>query len=883
MSFKQITAATSVNCGGLPAACMRTFLVLFILLIISFSSQSATLKGRVTDENGEGLPFATLYIQNTTNGTATNESGYYQLNLAPGTYNIVFQYVGYRAKVETVEIGTTDVERNVLLSLDVYSLKEIEVKANEKDPAYAIVKEAIARRKYHLNEALAYNCRVYTKVLGRLTSVPNRVLGVKVNDLKTGIVYLSETVSELRFRQPNKLHERMISSKVSGDSKGFSFNRAGRVNFNFYENLLRAPGLSERAFVSPLANNALLFYRYKLIGATQENGKFINKIKVTPIRRNDPAFEGYIYIIDDSWRLHSLNLKLTQAHQIEYADTLRIQQSFGPVQDNVWRLLTQKMTVQFDSFGFKGNGYFNTVYSNYKVQPAYRTAPKTTPTPDPSTPTPTEPIVADAKLALRKRVFRQQQKAKADALFNKKEPKSEVMVVEKEANKRDSAYWNEIRPIPLTAEEEKDYVVKDSIRVVEESKPFKDSLDKKSNKFELSNLFLAGYRYRNTFKSYSFSLDPLLAFPQGSSLLQYNTVEGTVINARVEYQKWNEETNKTYEITPTLRYGFANQRWQAQVRGSYNYNPFKFSNISGGVGRFVSQFNSNEPISPIWNSLYTLAREQNYLKLYQRQFVTASYRTELFNGFFIMPGLEYADRSPLQNATDYTVKDYPNRQFTSNTPVNAELANASFSRHQALVATIGLQYRPGQRYITRPTEKWVLPSKYPTFRLQYTKGIAGLLGSDVDFDRLALNVSDRLVFGLVGNSSFRVEGGTFLNKKQLWFMDYKHFNGNRVLYAGNFGGFQLLDYYRYSTARRYLEAHFSHEFNGFIFNKVPLFRKLKWQEVVTLNYLRTPASDNYLELGVGIEHIFKILRVDFITSFQSKEKVGSGIRVGFGF
>ncbi|MGV3585678.1 MAG: DUF5686 and carboxypeptidase regulatory-like domain-containing protein [Adhaeribacter sp.] len=863
---------------------MFKYILLFLFCIVSLVGQATVLKGRVTDENGEALPFATLYIKNTTIGTATNEQGYYQINLEPGSYQIVFQYVGYRAKTEIIEISDTEVVRNVSLQLDVFSLKEVEIKANEKDPAYAIVKAAISRRKYHLNEVLAYNCRVYTKGMGRLTNVPNKVLGVRVNDLKPGIVYLSESVSQLSFRQPNKMHERMISSKVSGDSKGFSFNRASRVTLNFYENLLRVQGLSERAFVSPVANNALLFYRYKLIGATQENGQFINKIKVTPIRRNDPAFEGYIYIIDDEWRLHSLDLRLTQAHQIEYADTLRIRQSFGPVANNIWMLLSQKLTLNFDSFGFKGNGYFTTVYSNYKVEPAHRTAPEPAATAPIAAAQPeSQNIPAESKLADRKKELKRRQKARADALFNKKEFKSEVMVVEKDANKRDSAYWDEIRPIPLTEEEQKDYVVKDSIKVVQESRPYKDSLDKKSNKFEVANLFLSGYRYRNSFKSYSYALDPLIAFPEGSSLVQYNTVEGTVINARVQYQHWNEETNKNYEITPTLRYGFANQRWQAQVRYNYDYNPSKFSQVSGGFGRFVAQFNNADPIGPFWNSLYTLAREQNYLKLYQRNFITANHRTEVANGLFIISGVEYADRSPLQNAADYTLKDYPNRQFTSNIPVNAELADASFSRHQALLASLTLQFRPGQRYITRPNEKWVLRSRYPTFRLNYTKGFNNILSSDVNYDRVQFGLNDRLNFGLVGNSNYSVQAGTFLNKKQLYFIDYKHFGGNRTIYAGNFGGFQLLDYYRYSTTHGYFEAHFSHEFNGFIFNKVPLFRKLKWQEVVNLNYLRTEKSQNYLEVGVGVEHIFKILRVDFVTSFQSKEKVGSGIRIGFGF
>ena len=859
------------------------FFLFFSLVLIAGQVQAALVKGRVTDEQGQPLPFATLYLKNSTTGTATNEQGYYQLTLPAGTYEVVFQYVGYKAKVEKVEIGTSDVELNVILPLDVYSLNEIAVKANEKDPAYAIVKAAIARRRYHLQEITAYTCQVYTKGLGRLTSVPNRVLGVKINDLKTGIVYLSESVSELRFRQPNRMHERMLSSKVSGDSRGFSFNRASRFSFNFYQNLLRAPGLSERAFVSPIAANALLFYKYTLVGATQENGQYVNKIKVTPLRRNDPAFTGYIYIMEDSWRLHSLDLKLTKAHQIEYADTVRVRQSFGPVKEGVWTQLSQRITFQFDSFGFKGNGYFTTIYSRYQVQPAHPVAPEPEVPAAVNAPAPTTATPDKTALAARKKQLQKLQKAKANALFNKKQLKSEVMVIEKEANTRDSAYWAEARPIPLTEEEVKDYVVKDSIRVIQESKPYKDSLDKRHNQFEPGNLFLSGYRYRNSFKQYSIAFDPFIAVPDGPSILQYNTVEGAVLNVGVTYNKENQETNKSFTIKPTIRYGFASEKLYGQVTGNYLYNPLKFSRVTGGAGHFVSSFNQTESPPPVWNSLYTLLREQNYLKMYQKTFVTGRYNTELTNGFFVGASFEYEDRQPLTNATRFTLKNWENKQYTSNVPVNAELADASFTRNQALAVSFSMQFRPGQRYINRPNEKWVLPSKYPTFRFNYTKGLAEILGSDVDYDRLALTMSDRQELGLLGTSNYNVQVGTFLNRNQLWLMDYKHFAGNRVLYAGGFGGFQLLDYYRYSTTHRYLEAHFSHEFNGFIFNKIPVFRRLKLQEVATLNYLNTEQSKHYLEVGVGIEHIFKILRVDFITSFQSQEKVGSGIRIGFGF
>ncbi len=866
---------------------LRKILFLLFICLTDQLAEAGLFKGRVTDPQGTGLAYANVYVKNSTIGTATNEQGYYQLNLAPGTYPVVYQYVGYKARVDTVEITAEPVIHNVVLLPDVYSLNEVVVRASEKDPAYAIMREAIARRKYYQNEVAAYSCRVYTKGLGRLLTVPNRVMGIKVDEVKPGIVYLSETVSEVNFRQPNKTHERMLSSKVSGDTKGFSFNRASRMNFNFYQNLLRIPGLSERAFISPLAGNAFLFYRFKLIGTSLENGQMVNKIKVTPIRQNDPAFSGYIYILDTSYRLHSTSLKLTQKSQIEYADTLRIDQVFGPVQDNVWMLFSQKLTLQFDTFGFKGNGYFTTIYSKYKVVPAYQKPAPVAPAPVAAAPVAAAPTVAEKELPLpKKRKLRKLTKEKLatlDSTLSPQLPKNELMRVESNANKRDTAYWDDIRPIPLTLEEQKDYVSKDSLQVIQESKPYRDSVDKRANKFEVGNLFLAGFRYRNSFKHYSIAVDPLLAVLNTNSILQYNTVEGAVLNLGVQYRKTTAETNKNLTVTPTIRYGFASDKLYARLQANYYYNPHRFAQVSVNGGKFVAQYNNSEPIAPFWNALYTLLYEQNYLKIYQKTYLHASHSAEIRNGIYLTAALEYADRQQLQNATNFTFKDYNQKQFTSNVPVNAELPDAAFTRNQALVGSLTLRLRPGQRYINRPDEKWVLGSKYPTFRINYTKGFSKILGSDVNFDRVSFNISDEVQLGLVGTTSYSAQVGTFLNNKRLWLMDFKHFNGNRILYAGAFGGFQLLDYYRYSTANSYLEGHFSHDFNGFIFNKIPLFRKLKWQEVISANYLYTQQAKHYAELGVGVEHIFKILRVDFFTGFQSREKVGSGIRLGFGF
>ena len=77
--------------------------------------------------------------------------------------------------------------------------------------------------------------------------------------------------------------------------------------------------------------------------------------------------------------------------------------------------------------------------------------------------------------------------------------------------------------------------------------------------------------------------------------------------------------------------------------------------------------------------------------------------------------------------------------------------------------------------------------------------------------------------------------------------------------------------------------HYEHHFNGFFLNGIPLIRKLKWQEVISTNLLFTPAIGQYIEFGIGIEHIFKVLRVDWVTAFQADRKVNTGLRFGIGF
>ncbi|WP_083322027.1 DUF5686 and carboxypeptidase regulatory-like domain-containing protein [Hymenobacter lapidarius] len=873
-------------------------LVGFVLLLSALPglSWAGLIKGTVRGANSEGLAFANVAVRGASTSTGANEQGQFQLRLPAGQYELVFQYVGYRPQIQPVRVqgGDTLLAVNVTLQPESYNLGEVLVKSTDRDPAYAIIQQAQQWRAYHRREVASYRARIYIKSLGRINDTPEKIMGLfKLGpDIKKGIFYLSESLSDFSFTQPNVVKERMISSRVSGDSRGLSFNRAsaGR-NLGFYDNLIK-PGFSERGFVSPIASNAMLFYKYELVGSTPQGGATVHKIRVTPRRRTDPVFTGFIYIVDGSWRIHSVALNLDKDAQIDYVDELTIAQQYAPAPGNanVWLLQSQQVRANLSGLGFKGSGYITAVLSNYaSVVPTYPTPPVAA-TPPPVTEKDDAPLGQETAAQIRKRkpdlrglsaqVRKQVKKAQRDSLKTDvlaQMPRGQVQLIEKGVNERDSAYWDQVRPVPLTAEEQKDYAVKDSTEVIRASRPYQDSLDRKRNEFQPINLVLGGYTYQNSFKKQSVSVLPL------SRIVQYNTVEGGVLNAQAVFRQRTDD-RRSFTFTPTLRYGFSSKELNPSLEIAWQLHPAKVQRVSLSVGRTIENFDRNSQLTPAINSVYTLLANRNYAKLYRREGAEFSFATEPLNGLNLNASAAYFDRYQLYNTTTELLRDVRGRAFTPNLPVSEELPNANFGQSQVLTLGLSLDFKPGQRYISRPDGKFNLGSKYPTFNLQGRLAVPSVLGSDVRYLLLQAGVRDNVPLGLLGTSSYRVSVGGFVGRQQsMTFVDYRHFSGNQTVLAGNFSNFQLLDYYRFSTNNSYLEAHYDHHFNGFFLNNIPLLRKLKWQEVATLNYLTTRQAGHYVELGAGIEHILKVVRVDLYTALQSGQKLGTGVRVGIGF
>ena len=822
----------------------------FLLVICCFqicSLRAQQISGRTLDEKGCPIPFATIHVAGTTNGTTSNTEGNYILKVDSGTHQIIAQHIGYKKIQKRVTVDGSNVI-DFLFEAQILALKEIVVISDDEDPAYRVIREAMKKRKYHRDEVNAYSCDVYIKGLQRLDTFPDKILGVKLT-LDTGIVYLSESISELKYMRPNKINERMLSSKVSGNNRAFSWNQASDMLINMYDNSFELEGLSERTFVSPIANNAFLFYDYELMGVIVQDDLLINKIKLHPKRKNDPVFDGHIYIIEDQWRIFTVDALLTKARGIEFVDSLTLSQTFAKAHDDIWMPFSQRFGFQFNVFNIKGVGYFNAVYSNYQVEPNYESVP-------------------------------QEEKARGqEPLFQKKEFTNEIMYVEEGANERDSIYWVETRPILLSQVEIIDYHIKDSIRVVKESKPYMDSVDTERNKMTIGKLLFSGYTIHGSVD------ERRMSFPTVLSSFQYNTVEGAVTDLGFSYQKTVDQRWK-YRINPSVRYGFSNEKFHTKAAFSYRKLDHKFTSFSGGIGRYVSQLNQANPVDEFSNTLNALFFAWSPIKLFEKGFVFGEFRQEVANGLFIIGRVEYANRSQLSNTANFTWADAV--RFDSNVPTNSELGDTSFPLHQALTLDLKLRIRFNQKYQTRPDRKVTYKPNTPEFWLRYRKGI-NTLGSDVNYDMLELSATDNMSFGLVGLSKWSIAGGGLINSKRLSFVDYQHFNGNTLFYTRVSGlrQFQLLDNYTFSTTNAYFEGHYEHHFNEFLLNKIPLVRNLNWQTVTSVHYLKTKSIGNYLELGVGIEHIFKFMRIDYFRAFSDGKVqpaiVDQSIRIGFGF
>lgn len=806
---------------------MQKYLPIFILLL-TITNLHSQLVGKVTDAKGEELPFVNIYLEDSYIGTTTNDNGNYELAVEqPGEYVVVYQFLGYKTIKKDLTLSDFPAVLNVTLEEESVSLDEVVIDTSE-DPAYRIIRKAIEYRKQNLDRIAQYKADFYSRGLWRVDSIPEKILGQEVGDFdgqldstRTGIVYLSETISKIAYRAPDDFKETIIASKVSGNDNGFSFNTAVDANFSFYENNIDL----NRAIISPIGASALSYYRYKLDGVFYEDNKLVNRITVTPRRENDRVWKGIIYIVEDDWQLYGVELTTTgEAMQLPFVKELVFKQNFSFDSGRTfWVKRSQTIDFSFGFLGFNGDGKFIAVYSNYDFEPG----------------------------------------------FDKRSFTNEVLYFQPEANKKDTLFWNGIRPVPLTDEELNDYIKKDSIQTLRKSKPYLDSIDAKNNRFKITDL-LFGYTYENSFKKWNLSYEgPLPA-------INFNTVQGWNGGIGLRYYKSFDENNTRWlSISTYGTYGISDRRFRPNGGIIYNFNRTNRLYVGLSAGNSAVQFNRSQPISPLINTISSLFFERNYMKVYDLTYVSARWGQEVFNGLYMDAGIGYEERQRLFNTTDYVTIPNDDVDYTPNVPRQGanEVLEPGVIDHNIMKFRASAYITFGQKYYTYPDSKFSFDSgKYPRLRLNLETGFNASLDG-YDYTQLSAGLSQYVEAGNKGDLSYNFKAGTFINGEEISFVDYQHFNGNQTRVGTSsryINVFNLLPYYDLSTNSGYFEGHMEHNFRGWILGKIPGLNKLNFNLVVGGHVLSTENNKPYFEYSIGLDNLgwgkFRFLRIDYVRS-----------------
>jgi hypothetical protein len=230
---------------------------------------------------------------------------------------------------------------------------------------------------------------------------------------------------------------------------------------------------------------------------------------------------------------------------------------------------------------------------------------------------------------------------------------------------------------------------------------------------------------------------------------------------------------------------------------------------------------------------------------------------------------------------------------------------------QTSEVSLTLRWAPNEKFYQGKTYRIPISFKNPIFTLRYVQGIKGLLGGEYDYQNISLNIYKRFYFSQLGYTDVVLEGGKIFGKVPFPLLDIHRANQT---YAYQLQSYNLMNFLEF-VSDQYASINIDHSFNGFFFNKIPLFKKLKWREAVTLKVLygsinsnNNPANNSqllrfpvtsegvpityslsekpYIEGSVAIANIFKFFRVDLVKRFTYLDHPNIsqlGIRVRFKF
>ena len=889
-----------------------------LLFLTNLTTESQVLKGRITDKSGQPVQYATVFIQELRQGTTSNTKGDYEVRLPAGKYTVLYQSLGYEPVMMDIRLSDTLVIRDVILTEQYYEIPEVRITRSGEDPAYVIMRRAIGLAPYYLNQVNYYKANVYLKgnlLINRIPKLLQRSMRMNTSEestsvsaggkpesdarvLKEGDSFLMESFNEIEFTAPDKYVQRVISFNSTFPDQGNDVSPMDYINASFYQ-----PVLVDMA-ISPLSPQAFSHYNFKYLGASLQGNYTVNKIQVIPKRKSQQLFSGTIFLVEDLWCLHSVDLT-----NENLAGKIRVRELYVPFDQDIWMPVSHQFDIDLAILGIRADvGYGSSVKyldvkPNSDLQKPSEIASGTGGTTFAGDTVKSRSALQIEKI-LQKEEMTNRDMMKLANLLEKETEKSvhdtikknleikdnTTRIIEKDAGVKDSAYWAEIRPIPLSDIDLRSMRKNDSLKAVSSgiTRPANDTTagkTKSKGKFRRTfNNIAFGHTWTDT-TGFRFTNGGIIDVEKFS----FNTVDGFICGMDFRISKrFRDRSNLSFY--PDIRYAFSRDKIMWRLNANYSMagiNPGRFYINSGMASRDI---NTGGGINPFINTVSSLVRRRNFMKLYESRFLTLGYAKEAANGLELEFNAGFEDRRLLENNTDFSIFR-PERDFSDNIPDNRFLESDSiapglFTDQKHFEFTANVTYTPFRKYRMFNGNKVAAGSDWPEFKFIWKHGMNQIpRGSDkyMHFDMFRLEVSQRKEIPAFSEFRWKIRTGAVTGKRNLPYFDFFHFNAQPpyILIDDYSDAFMLPEYYSLSTPEMFAELHVRYTSPYILLKLLPGLSNTLMRENLSLSFLGSRFHPAYTEIGYSLSEIFFVAELGVFAGFNDFKYSSAGIKIIF--
>jgi len=801
----------------------KNYIIFFILTSqFVFSQNVFILKGKVTDAvTKDPIPFASINLKNTSLGKNTDFEGNFQFLLASvPSDSLLISCLGYFSRLFYISKDSLTQTIYIQLKPSEILLQEVKVYAGE-NPAHRIIKKTVsAKSENNYKKVSGFDYTSYNKIEvdfnkineklreRRITQKVNKAIkeiGTLTDDDGNVLLpsFISESVSHYYYRNNPRLSKEIIEKtniKGIGVTDGSLTSQLIGSSFQQYNFYINQVSVLDKNFASPIADDWKFIYDYYLADSTFFGDSFCYKIDFTPKRKQDLAFAGSIWIDKKSWAIAQIDATITKDANLNFVERIKIQQELEPV-GNVWFPVKNRILVDVNELTKNSAGLL-LKFTNYNKD-----------------------IVAD--------------KVKDAKFFDN------GIEILSDFKENDNSYWQKVRPEAFSEKEQMAYVMIDTIKNIPIIRRYTN----------LALLLSSGYKKIYT----GIELGPLIY--SGA----INNIEGLRMRLGL---RTNFEFSRKWILQGYLAYGTKDEAWKmgGELTRIVSRKPWttislKYTNDLEQVGLrqedlglgaiFLAYMRFGSLMRPFYETERKIQLQREVSK---GVFTTFGFRTRSFNPIY---DFSYREKPSLGEASSLITRFNTSEFLSEVTLARDELAIVNDNERLSFGTT-----------------------KSPTITFRYVLGAKNIFNSDFNYHKLMAKFSHTLNLGYFGKTYYKAEAGAIFGTLPYPLLK-SHLGNQSIFIVGN--SFNLMNDFEF-ISDRYATARYTHDFEGLLFNRFPLIKKLKWRTFTTGKFLigqlssknqqMNPAVDvlpfsslgrkPYVELGYGINNIFKVLRVEAI-------------------